>query len=99
MDAGEDTQSKCQNNNLVHLPALFFYCSDRKKKPLEHALKVCVVIWVTGEGEKLGVLTWFSDCTGTDGKMSWLGATTGEVKGEAEALRRKESVEPLMSPR
>ena len=40
----EDTHSKCQNNNLVHLPALFFYCSDRKKKPLEHALKVCVVV-------------------------------------------------------
>ena len=43
-DAGEDTQSKCQNNNLVHLPALFFTVLIGRKKPLEHALKVCVLI-------------------------------------------------------
>ena len=43
-DAGEDTQSKCQNNNLVHLPALFFTVLTGRKKPLEHALKVCVLI-------------------------------------------------------
>ena len=24
-------QSKCQNNNPVHLPGLFFYCAHRKK--------------------------------------------------------------------
>lgn len=41
MDAGGGTQSKCQNNNLVHLPGLFFCCSNRKNKTKQNTFRMC----------------------------------------------------------